>query len=110
MNRVTLSVPAMYADHHVLCVREALLKLGGVQQVVASSGRKRVTVVYEDGALTPGQIMSALAAAGYAPDQAPIVPVTAKPSKDGSAWYTVLHRITKTEMKDREMSGDFRRY
>jgi hypothetical protein len=33
-----------------------------------------------------------------------------KRSEDGSEWYTLVNRITKTEMKDLEMSGDFRRY
>ena len=110
MNRITWSVPAMYADHHVLRVREALLKLGGVQEVIASAGRKKVSVTDDENTVSPTELQAALVAAGYVPDQASTLVSLPKPSEDGSAWYTVLHRVTKTEMKDREMSGDFRRY
>lgn len=110
MKRMIFSVPAMYADHHVLRVRQALLDLAGVQQVVASAARKAVSIEFDEQALTPEKLQETLAQAGYASDQQAMVAATPKPSVDGSAWYLILQRTTKTEFKDREMAGDFRRY
>jgi copper chaperone CopZ len=110
MKRLTFRVPAMYADHHVLRVRAALAALGGVAEVLASAAQKKVTVAFEDGAVTTEQVERALAEAGYASEARPSPAAPPNPSQDGSGWYSVIHRVTKTEMKDLEMSGDFRRY
>jgi copper chaperone CopZ len=110
MKRLTLSVPAMYADHHVLRVREALAGQKGVQEMVASSARKKVTVDYDESVTSAAEIEQTLARAGYALDRSPQIPLAPKQTEDSSAWYTVMYRVTKTEMKDREMAGDFRRY
>ena len=110
MKTLTLNMPAMYADHHVLRVREVLAGLAGIALVVASSARKKVVVDYDESVLSPEGIAAALTGAGYSPDQELQLLNAPEQSKDGSAWYTVLHRVTRTEMKDREMSGDFRRY
>jgi copper chaperone CopZ len=110
MKRVVFSLPGMYADHHVLRVREALLGLAGVEHVLASAARKAVSIEFDEQALSAEKLQDALAQAGYAPDRYAMASETSKPSIDGSAWYTVLQRATKTEFKDREMAGDFRRY
>ena len=110
MQKTILSVPTMFADHHVLRVREALLGLSGVDKVVASSGRKQVAVAYDDSVLSPDRIAQALVEAGYPPNQELPILGQLHQSQDGSPWYTVLRRVTTTEMKDLEMSGDFRRY
>jgi len=109
MARLVVSVPMMYADHHVLRAREALQKLAGVSNIVASATRKQVVVDY-DPPLTAPEIESALTTAGYPPNQEQPLPSIIERSKDGSAWYAVIGRKTTTERKDLEMSGDFRRY
>ena len=44
MEELVLGVPAMYADHHVLAVRNALLGLPGVDEVQASAAFKTVRI------------------------------------------------------------------
>ena len=110
MKSLTLAVPTMYADHHVLKVREALAGLSGVQGVVASAARRQVTLQYQEGDIAPEEIAQALADAGYRPQEEIALGELPKRSQDGSPWYTVLPRVTTTEAKDLEMSGDFRRY
>ena len=110
MNNTIIDVPAMYADHHVLKVRETLLGLEGVTEVVASSAKRKVAVSFDESATSPEALREALASVGYPPDQMPEMIEFPKRHEDGSAWYTVLDRITVTERKDREMAGDFRRY
>lgn len=109
MKKLTYSVPAMYADHHVLRVREVLAGIKGVTEIQASAAQRKVTIAVEDG-VAPSQIEQALTQAGYAPGVEPSLEPLPQPSQDGSAWYTLIRRITKTEIKDLEMSGDFRRY
>jgi hypothetical protein len=38
MKKVVLDIPTLWADHHVLKVRDALVNLEGVEEVFASSG------------------------------------------------------------------------
>jgi len=101
MKSITLSIPSMYADHHVMGVRQALLGLDGVESVV---------VQHDDAVVSADALGRVLAEAGY-PAEVPVeLEPTLQPSKDGSTWYTVIQRLTNTDRRDLEMSGDFRRY
>ena len=110
MKRTTLSIPSMYADHHVLGVRQALIALKGVESVLASAAKKAVVVQHDERAVSAEALGRALGEAGY-PVETPVeLEPALQPSQDGSAWYTVIQRITSTHRRDLEMSGDFRRY
>jgi len=110
MKSITLSIPSMYADHHVMGVRQALLGLDGVESVVASAARRAVVVQHDDAVVSADALSRVLAEAGY-PAEVPVeLEPTLQPSKDGSTWYTVIQRLTNTDRRDLEMSGDFRRY
>jgi copper chaperone CopZ len=65
MDILTLEVPAMYGDHHVLEVRRILLELPGVEDVYASSSFRIVEVKYDPGKVNSEQIKTALEVAGY---------------------------------------------
>jgi copper chaperone CopZ len=110
MKKTVIKVPGMWADHHVLRVRQALLGLEGVGDVVASSARRTVLVHFDEATLSEDGIRQALEAAGYPPEQPPAMIELPERHKDGSSWFVVLDRKTTTEQKDREMAGDFRRY
>ncbi|MHB1293422.1 MAG: heavy-metal-associated domain-containing protein [Anaerolineae bacterium] len=100
MTKWTVSLPSMYADHHVLSVREVLDSLAGVSQVVASSAKKQVTLTYDEAIVTPERISEALSAAGYVPCSVPVFPASVERSKDGSSWHTILPRVTVTTSQD----------
>jgi copper chaperone CopZ len=110
MQRAVFDVPAMYADHHVLAVREALLQTDGVADVTASSMEQRVWVEFDPAKTSPEALAAVLERAGYPVGKVPelLVPTPAK--EDGSAWYRFEPRVTQTNMADLEMSGDFRKY
>lgn len=95
MEKLVVSVPTMFADHHVTRVRAALLSATGIQGVVASAARKQVVVEY-DGSTTADAIVGVLESAGYVPDQVTALPELPERSKDGSAWYRIVHRMTQT--------------
>jgi len=110
METVTMKVPAMWADHHVLIVHSLLAGMDGVSDVVASSKNREITVSYDPGSVDLGVIEGTLAAAGY--------PVGAKvqPEESGfvwrkaSKWLEIGDRVTTTNMVDLTMSGDHRMY
>lgn len=110
MEKTVLHVPKMYADHHVKAVRDALLQLDGVEEVLASSAFKRVIVGYDSARLEPGTIEEALRAAGYGPGEDWEIPSPPEGKEDDSAWFKMIKRVTRTNVLDLQMSGDFRKY
>ncbi len=110
MEECTFDLPTMYADHHVTRVREALSQHSGIAEVVASAAARQVRVQYDESVLTSDDLVEALATAGYEPGVELPALTFAQRHEDGSTWYVVIDRTTTTEMKDREMAGDFRRY
>jgi copper chaperone CopZ len=62
---LTLELPSMYGDHHVIEVRRLLLDLAGVEEVYASSSFRVVDVTFDDTAVTSDQIKHVLEEAGY---------------------------------------------
>ena len=110
MQTMTLVLPAMYADHHVMSVRKTLTDTPGVIDVQASAARRSVLVRYDEEQVSEDRLVSALAEAGYQSDEHIESGDFPMPHQDGSAWHTVIGRTTTTITKDREMAGDFRRY
>ncbi len=110
MERIVFTVPKMYADHHVVAVREALLGLKGVEDVMASSAFKRVVVGYDPSALDPKAIEERLRATGYGPSEDWEISTPPEGKEDDSPWFKLTQRVTQTNMLDIQMSGDFRKY
>ena len=106
MEKVIIDVPSMYADHHVLVVRNLLTQMDGVKDVYASSAFKQVLVQYDPAAVALDSIRSALDVAGYTRQMD--VPVQDKLPED--AWKTSGFRMSQTYQADLAMSGEFRKY
>ncbi len=73
MDRLTLKLPAMYADHHVTEVRRILFEIAGVDGVYASSSFHIVEVTFDPAQTDAASINAALENAGYA--DTPAIPV-----------------------------------
>ena len=111
MDKVVLDVPTLWADHHVLKVRDALGAVEGVDNVYASSAWKQVLVNYDAARTDPSAIERALADAGYpvGEGKVPVLTQAGKMLRDPQ-WAEMNLRVTETNMADLEMSGEFRRY
>jgi copper chaperone CopZ len=111
MDKVVFDVPSLWADHHVLKLREALGKLEGVEDVYASSAWKQVMVAYDPTEVDDAAIQEALAEAGYPVGEGG-VPVLVEPTeiRRDPQWETLGVRLAATSEVDREMAGEFRRY
>lgn len=111
MTKVVLDVPTLWADHHVLKVRDALTSLEGVNDVYASSAWKQVLVDYNNRKVKRAAIEKTLAEAGYPVGEGEL-PVLTQPTdlRRDPQWEILGSRMTKTNRADLEMSGEFRRY
>jgi copper chaperone CopZ len=116
MEKLQLSIPAMWADHHVLQVRDVLANLEGVQGVYASSTWKQVLLDFDGAKVNRATIESALAQAGFptsdSGDTAYNAAHTVAPGFKGRdpGWEVLGARTTRTNRADVDMSGEFRRY
>ena len=65
MASATLDVPDLWADHHVLIVRELLTTMNGVSNVLASPARKQINLEFDPAVAPLEAIKGKLAGAGY---------------------------------------------
>lgn len=65
MKTITLELPTLYGDHHVLEVRKILLDIPGVENVYASSCFQIVEVSYDEAKTNDLEISMKLDEAGY---------------------------------------------
>ena len=110
MASITLKAPAMFADHHVLKARTALLALDGIETVYASAAWQAVIVTYDEAKIQPTAIEQSLADAGYAPDNVPPILAESGAQFQDPSWQTLGSRVTATNKADLAMSGDHRKY
>lgn len=68
MPTITLDLPSLYGDHHVIEVRRLLSEIPGVLEIYASSCFQLVEVSYDTAILDPEIIKATLAQAGYLQD------------------------------------------
>ena len=107
MEEITLTVPGLGADHHVLKVRDALATLDGLERVEASAKDRTLTLLIDPSRLDAARVADHLAAAGYPPGEPEAAHDTphAKPE-----WAGAGIRTTRTNPIDLTMSGDHRKY
>jgi copper chaperone CopZ len=110
MEKIILELPAMYADHHVLNVRDALVALDGIEEIYASSAWKQVMISFDPAKLKQPAIEEALAAAGYPVGEGePPILVEFDRIKRDPKWALLDIRVTETYEAEVQMSGEYRR-
>ena len=107
MAKATFDVPTLWADHHVLKVREALLSLDGVDDVYASSAWKQVLVSYNNKKTKKAEIEKALADAGYPAGKGEMGVVVQPSEIRRDPQWAEGARMTTTQQADREMFGRY---
>jgi copper chaperone CopZ len=65
MEVLSLELPAMYGDHHVVEVHRLLFEMEGVEDVYASSGFRAAEITYDPGKVSAEDIKTKLDQAGY---------------------------------------------
>ncbi|HEX9075097.1 MAG TPA: heavy-metal-associated domain-containing protein [Anaerolineae bacterium] len=109
MEKIVLTVPAMFADHHVINVKRLLSPISGVENVIASAAFKEVVIEFDPAKTSQEALAKALTDAGYAPGVEEVV----ERRPDGRfdpAWENSGVRATTTNPVDLQLSGEFRKY
>ncbi len=111
MEKLVLDLPTLYADHHVMILRDALLALEGVTEVYASSAWRQAVVTFDPQKTDASTIEGTIVGAGY-PVGAAEVPILVQREKIGRdpQWMKFDQRVSQTNQADLEMSGEHRRY
>jgi copper chaperone CopZ len=65
MESLSIKLPALFADHHVVEVRRILSELPGIGDIFASSAFRSVEIKYDPALVDDENIARVLAAAGY---------------------------------------------
>ena len=107
MSKAAFTIPALWADHHVLAIRDLLGALPGVSNIASSAMNKQVSLDFDSKATSPDAIAKALAAAGYEPGE---IPQAGPAPRQKAGWNGCGYRVTVTNMADQAMSGDHRKY
>jgi hypothetical protein len=107
MEELILVVPGMWADHHVLAVRDILREDDAFSVTAASALERTVRIEYDAARTDPQHITELLAEGGYACGESD---EAAGPPTDKPAWATAGVRVTTTNAVDLSMSGDHRKY
>ncbi len=102
LQTVTIEMPAMYADHHVVEVRRILFNLPGVEDVYASSAFKIVEVSYDPAKISEEQITICLKEAGYLGELLVPVELESTPAGDNGKKpffrHTAVYEQTRQAM------------
>ncbi len=107
MEDLTLAVPGLWADHHVLAVLDLFEEEQGVTVVAASALDRSVRLSFDPQQTDAKRLTARLEDAGYDVGEAP--PGEAPPP-DKPAWASAGVRVTTTNPADLTMSGDHRKY
>jgi copper chaperone CopZ len=109
MKKIALSIPALWADHHVTNVKRLLSPISGVEDVIASSAFKEVMIEFDPSKTSRAAREKALTDAGYAPGEEQAAAKSPYATPD-PAWEKQAQRTTTTNMVDLQLSGEFRKY
>jgi copper chaperone CopZ len=107
MEQLALTVPGMWADHHVIAVRALFQQEEGIAISGASAMDATLLLEYDPAKTDPQAIVATLEQAGYPTGEAPEAEA---PPTDKPAWLTAGVRVTVTDPVDLTMSGDHRKY
>lgn len=69
MDRLVLTIPTLYGDHHTTAVRQLLEGLDGVQDVYVSSAFKQVSLSFDKKKASSEKIEQTLSEAGYSTEE-----------------------------------------
>lgn len=69
MDKLVLTIPTLYGDHHTTAIRQILEGVEGVQDVYASSAFKQVEISFDKNKTSSEKIEQTLAKAGYSTDE-----------------------------------------
>ena len=94
MEKLLLTIPTLYADHHTTAVVKILEGTEGIKDFYVSSAFSYISLSFDPKAVKPEEIRSVLAEQGYTEDAEPILPVEALPVGESTTRHTSAYTGT----------------
>jgi hypothetical protein len=69
MEKLVMTIPTLYGDHHTTAVRRLLEPLPGVSNLLVSAAFRQVSLAHDAGKLSAEAIVKVLTDQGYAPGE-----------------------------------------
>ena len=69
MEKLVLTIPTLYGDHHTTAVKDILANLDGVQETYASAAFQQVSITFDPKLIKAETIKASLAEQGYAEEE-----------------------------------------
>ncbi len=110
MEDLSLAVPGLWADHHVLAVLELLRGQQGISAVAASARDGVVRVRFDPQQTDAPRIAARLREGGYDTSAAAAATSAAGEAAASAPGWAAGLRVTTTDPVDLSMSGDHRKY
>lgn len=104
MEVLTLELPAMYGDHHVVEVRRLLFEIEGVEEVYASSGFRAVEISFDPDKANAEDIKARLDEAGYIGELPIPVEIPSESASTGEGKKGFFRHTTAYETTNRVVS------
>lgn len=97
MPTLTLQVPQMYGDHHVVAVRNLLSAMPGVEDVYASSAFRVVEITFDQTQVGEDALRAALQEAGYLQEMPMVDESAAGSNGEGQAKPLFRHSASSAQ-------------
>jgi copper chaperone CopZ len=88
MEKLVLTIPTLFGDHHTTAVRKILEDTKGIEELYVSSAFNQVAVSYDPKKVKPEAIRKALAEQGYSEGSEPVLPAEALPVGESTTRHT----------------------
>ncbi len=96
MEKLLLTIPTLYGDHHTLAVRAILEKLDGISSLIVTPSRHQVSLQYDPKKVQREAIEQALAAEGY--EQGVSEPIYAPSTSERSTRHSATYAGVGTQL------------
>jgi len=94
MEKLVLTIPTLYGDHHTTEVRKTLEGMKGIDDLYVSSAFSQISLSYDPKVVKPDKIRNALAEKGYGEDVEPVLVAEALPVGESTTRHTSAYTGT----------------
>lgn len=94
MEKLVLTIPTLYGDHHTTDVKKTLTSMKGIDDLYVSSAFNQISLSYDPKVVKPDEIRNALAEKGYGEGVEPVLAAEALPVGERTTRHTSAYTGT----------------
>jgi len=94
MEKLVLTIPTLFGDHHTTAVKKTLAGIDGIDDLYVSSAFNQISLSYDPKIIKPDDIRSTLAEKGYREDAEPVLLAEVLPVGKSTTRHTSAYTGT----------------